>query len=369
MFWRQVVTHDPNETEVSPSAEQLRLIFEEGFSFSGHERDLLSLNLDGKEFLDISGISGIDSITDGRASVFADFDNDGDLDVFLTTPQGQAHLLFRNNVGQENNWLRITLEGGRAAGRDAFGAVVRVRTSAGTLSKVKDGGQGYMSQHDPRLLFGLGSDEQAEWIEVTWPNGQIERFEADARAGSSLLLREGTGRAEPQALRRAQLPDPLSKAETFARSLKLVVGQPLPDLAVKTLDGTQSSLGQRQQLVRGRRTLINVWATWCLPCAAEMPELDHLRPLLASCGIDIIGLNVDTNPEAKINEFIARTGVGYTIYLGGVPAIEQLYATDELVVPVSFLVDEQGVVSEIIPGWSSQTRRRLAELAGVGTEP
>ncbi len=161
----------------------------------------------------------------------------------------------------------------------------------------------------------------------------------------------------------------MSEAETFARSLKLAVGQSLADLAVKTLDGTQTSLGQRQQLVPGRRTLINVWATWCFPCAAEMPELERLRPLLASRGIDIIGLNVDTDPAAKINEFIARNGVSYAIYLGGVSAIEQLYATDELIVPVSFLVDEQGVVSEIIPGWSSQTRRRLAALAGLGTEP
>ena len=119
----------------------------------------------------------------------------------------------------------------------------------------------------------------------------------------------------------------------------------------------------------GRRMLINVWATWCLPCAAEMPELEHLRPLLASRGVDIIGLNVDTAPEAKIKEFIAMTGVGYAIYLGGVPTIEQLYARDELVIPVSFLVDEGGVVSEIIPGWSSQTRRRLAALAGLGTKP
>ena len=363
------MTHDPSETESAPRAEHLRLIFEEGFSFSGHERDLLSLNLGGKKYLDISGISGIDSITDGRAAVFADFDNDGDLDVFLTTPQGQAHLLFHNNVGQDNNWLRIALEGGPAAGLDAFGAIVRVRTSAGTLTKVKDGGQGFMSQHDPRLLFGLGSDERAESIEVAWPNGMVEPFAADARAGTSLLLRQGTGRAELLTLQRAQLPDPLSQTETLARSLRIVVGQPLADLAVKTLDGTQTSLRQGQQLVPGRRTLINVWATWCLPCAAEMPELERLRPLLASRGVDIIGLNVDTEADAPIAEFIGRTGAGYAMYLAGVSTVAQLYATNELIVPVSFLIDEQGLVSEIIQGWSSQTRRRLNELAGLGAEP
>ena len=103
--------------------DQNRLIFNKGFSFSGYERDALFLNREGKKFTDISGVSGIDSITDGRAAVFADFDNDGDEDVLLTTIQGPAHLLFRNNVGQDNHWLRIILEGGKETGRDAFGSV------------------------------------------------------------------------------------------------------------------------------------------------------------------------------------------------------------------------------------------------------
>jgi hypothetical protein len=131
-------------------------MFGQGFSFSGYERDPLYLNLGGKKFTDISGVSGIDSITDGRAGVFADFDNDGDLDVFSTTIQNQAHLLFRNNVGQDNNFLRVALEGGKETGRDAFGAVVRVKTSAGTLTKIKSGGSGFISQHDPRLLVRSG---------------------------------------------------------------------------------------------------------------------------------------------------------------------------------------------------------------------
>ncbi len=361
------MTHDPNQKETSPRAEQLRLIFEEGFSFSGYERDLLSLNVGGKKFVDISGVSGIDSITDGRGAVFADFDNDGDLDVFLTTPQGQVHLLFRNNIGHEDNWVRIALEGDARAGRDAFGAIVRVGTAAHTLTKVKDGGSGYISQHDPRLLFGLGAAERAEWIEVSWPNGETERFDADARAGSSFLLRQRTGRAEQLTLGRTQLPDPLTKGETYARSLKAVIGEPLPELPIKTLDGTETSL--RQQFVPGRRTLINIWATWCVPCAAEMPELEHLRPLLASRGIDVIGLNVDTDPQAKISQFLAKTGVNYAVYLGGVAAIEQLYAADELIVPISFIVNEQGVLSEIIPGWSAETRDRLALLGGSAPNP
>jgi thiol-disulfide isomerase/thioredoxin len=359
------VTHSNDEKQGKGALrnDQDRLMFGEGFSFSGYERDPLYLNTGAKKFVDISGVSGIDSITDGRAGVFADFDNDGDLDVFSTVIQGQAHLLFRNNVGQENNWLRVLVEGGKASGRDAFGAVVRLKTSAGTLTKIKSGGSGFISEHDPRLLFGLGRDAAAQSVEVTWPNGRVEKFEGEFKAGASVVLREGAGRAEGVALGRARLPDPLTRAEAFARGLKVAVGRPAPDLALQTLGGSQSSL--RGLLKPGRRLLVNVWATWCVPCRAEMPELEALRARLAAKGVDLVGLNVDTEPDADVRGFLKENRVGYPVFVGGVPAIERLYATDQLSVPMSILVDDKGVVTEIIPGWSPATRRRFSALAGV----
>jgi thiol-disulfide isomerase/thioredoxin len=355
--------NDGKDEKGALRVDQTQLMSGEGFSFSGYERDPLYLNLGTKKFMDISGVSGIDSITDGRAGVFADFDNDGDLDVFSTTIQGQSHLLFRNNIGQGNNWLRVALEGNERTGRDAFSAIVRVKTSQGTLTKIKDGGSGFISQHDPRLLFGLGRDERAEWIEVTWPQGKVERFAGDAKAGTTLLLREGAGRAEEVTVARANLPEPLTRTEAFAQGLKIKVGQPLPELALKPA-GRVAASSLRKQLKPGRRALVNVWATWCTPCAAEMPELEKLRAPLAARGIDLIGLNVDSDPVADVSGFIKAHGVQYPNYLGGVGAIESLYATDELSVPMSLVVNDKGVVTEIIPGWSAETRKRFSALAG-----
>ena len=342
--------------------DQNQLMFGQGFSFSGYERDPLYLNSGGKKFTDISGISGIDSITDGRAGVFADFDNDGDLDVFSTTIQHQAHLLFRNNIGQNGNFLRIILEGEKDTGRDAFGSIVRVKTSAGILTKIKSGGSGFISQHDPRLLFGLGKDTRAEWIEVTWSNGKVEKFEGEALAGSTLLLKEDSGKIETVKLAKANLPNPLMKAEIFAQSLKIKIGKPLPDFAVKTMTGGLSSMQKNYR--PGRNTLINIWATWCLPCAKEMPELEKMRPLLTAHGIDLIGINVDIEKNVKVKDYLANKRITYPVLIGGATAIENIYATDELSVPLTILVDDKGIVKDLIPGWSAQTQRKFAAMIG-----
>jgi thiol-disulfide isomerase/thioredoxin len=361
------VTHsnDGKAEKGALRSDQNQLMFGQGFSFSGYERDPLYLNLGGKKFTDISGVSGIDSITDGRAGVFADFDNDGDLDVFSTTIQNQAHLLFRNNVGQDNNFLRIALEGDVKTGLDAFGAVVRVKTSAGILTKIKSGGSGFISQHDSRLLFGLGKDTKAESIEVTWANGEVERFAADDAPSATLLLKKGSGKANSITVSRANLPNPLTKTEIFALGLKIEIGKPLPDFAVKTMNGAASSV--KKQFKPGRSTLINIWATWCVPCAKEMPELQRMRSSLAARGVDLIGINVDTEKGANIKGYVANKRVTYPTVIGGVTAIEQIYATDELSVPLTILVDDKGIVTDLIPGWSQETQRKFNVLVGGET--
>jgi len=218
----------------------------------------------------------------------------------------------------------------------------------------------------------LGRDARAEWIEVTWPNGKVERFDAaEAKAGTSLILREGTSRAQMLATKRAKLPDPLTRSEIFARGLKIAVGKPLPPLMLKAV--TRGSATTRTTLTDllkpGRRLMINVWATWCGPCAREMPELENLRSRIAARGIDLIGLNVDTEPDADVRGFIAEHRVRYPNYLGGVAAIEELYATDELSVPLTIVVNDKGNVTQIIPGWSEETQRKFTELAGEDQSP
>jgi len=334
---------------------------DEGLSFSGYERDFLALNVNGQRFEPISGVSGADSVTDGRAAVYADFDNDGDHDILLRVAHNKVgQLLFRNNVGQDAGFLRVALRG-RESGRDAFGAVVRVKTSAGILTQVKAGGSGFLSQHDPRLLFGLGRDAKTQGIEVRWPSGRNQSFPG-LPAGASVLIVEGEPAPRQVRERRFRLPDALSAEERRWRAVRLKPGAQLPPLELKTLDGKIQPLSAL--LDPGHTTVVNFWATWCDACKQEMPELQRLHD---KNGLRVVGISVDEGGNDLALMFVRRfqqlVGVTYPVYWAGPEVRDQVFAGGGVSVPLSLVVDGEGRLVEVLPGSSLQTHRRLAELS------
>ena len=352
------MTSQKGKAQGALRGDQQKLL-REGFSFSGYERDPFYLNLEGRTFLDVSGISGIDSITDGRASVFADFDDDGDLDVFVTTIQGPSHLLFRNDVGQDRGSIRVALTG-VASGRDAFGAVVRLKTSQGIQTMVKTGGEGFISQHDPRLLFGIGDDPEAAWMDVAWPSGATDRIEHVA-AGTSLHLTEGRG-AERVTERKRQLPDPIGATERLTKRLKLRVGQSFPSLPLRWLGGRTAPISA--EVPKGGKLLVNLWATWCVPCAREMPALERMAGELRESNVAIAGISLDSD-RALVEKYVRERRVTYPIAVGGQDALDAIYATEEATVPLNIMLDRNGRIEEIWEGFDDETRAAILEAASA----
>jgi enediyne biosynthesis protein E4 len=122
----------------------------------------------------------------GRGAAYGDFDNDGDLDVVMTTNGGPAVVL--RNDGGSNHSLRLRLEGTRS-NRDGFGAVVRVTAGGETQSQMLRSGSSYLSQSERVLTFGLGSRTQADAVEIRWPSGQVDRM-TNVKTGATVPVKE-----------------------------------------------------------------------------------------------------------------------------------------------------------------------------------
>jgi enediyne biosynthesis protein E4 len=124
----------------------------------------------------------------GRGAAFGDLDNDGDVDVVVSSV-GQRALVLRNDGGNRGNWLGIRTQG-RKSNRDGIGCRVKVTCPSGiTQYFTINTAAGYLSASDKRLLVGLGADTTARLVEIRWPSGIVQRME-NVAAGQTVVATE-----------------------------------------------------------------------------------------------------------------------------------------------------------------------------------
>jgi hypothetical protein len=127
----------------------------------------------------------------GRGAAYGDLDNDGDLDVLVSTNNGPA-VLFRNDGGNRSRFVRVKPIGARS-NRDGIGAKVTVTLPDGSrLWRLVHTGSSYCSQSDVAVTFGLGSHQRVETIEVAWPSGEVDRT-GPVVANRVAFVEEGRG--------------------------------------------------------------------------------------------------------------------------------------------------------------------------------
>ena len=129
--------------------------------------------------------------TVSRALAKGDIDNDGDLDLLITSNGGAVQLLL-NEGGNRNNALLVRTIGTAKSNRDGIGARLRLTAGGRTFVDQVTSGSSYLAQHDMRVHFGLGAAAKADRLEITWPDGRVEVME-NLPVNHVITVREGQG--------------------------------------------------------------------------------------------------------------------------------------------------------------------------------
>ena len=133
-----------------------------------------------------------------RGAAFGDYDNDGDIDIFLNNSNQPATLL-RNEGGNSNHWLTIQPIGTQS---NVSGIGTKIFIKAGNLSLFKEvrSGASYLSQSDLRVHFGLGKNSAVDTLEIHWQSGHREQF-TNLKSNQILRIKEGHGIVNAQEIR------------------------------------------------------------------------------------------------------------------------------------------------------------------------
>jgi thiol-disulfide isomerase/thioredoxin len=131
----------------------------------------------------------------------------------------------------------------------------------------------------------------------------------------------------------AEAPAPAGPVKGVDRSHK---GAPFPDVEFGDNDGTQTSF----EGFEGIPTVVNLWATWCVPCVKELPTLSKLADA-RKVGLWVVPISQDTAPRASVDAFLERIGLGkFDVYYD--PKMAVSGATGAEVLPTTILYDVQG---------------------------
>ena len=365
----------------------LHQLIKSGRSFSGRERNCVFLNTGQPRFANISHCSGLDFPDDGRGVATVDWDQDGDLDLWINNRNGPQLRFCRNDVPSQNHFLTLRLEG-QTCNRDAVGARVEVtvpgsqlskrgseekensnsrsgtndREPQGVLIKSIRAGDVYLSQSSKWVHFGLGDAEEIERLVVHWPGGDREEFSGVSVNGRYRIV-QNTAKAkliEPSK-RLIQLEpsiSPGSPARDQAR-IPLAGTVPMPPLSYDNFAGGTVEAN----LEVGNAILVNLWASWCVPCREELQEITSKARQLRAADVNVIALSVDgqgddRSDKAAAKATLKRLEFPFVSGMATAATINKLQGVHDalfdrqraLPIPVSFLIDGEGHLAVIYRG-------------------
>ena len=381
MYWRQVVSQSPTTADADQAIidhyisvwEPLNQRILTGSSFSGNERNCCFLNT-GKsgsakdQFADVSAATALNFLDDSRSIAVTDWDRDGDLDIWITNRTSPRVRFLRNDTPTDNSYVTFELEGLPSANcpRDAYGARVEVvfeNRSGETFQRTQTlyGGDSFLSQSFKWLHFGMRPDERVQSVSVRWPGTKTPESFSGVAAGERWKLAQSSGVAKaipaPMTTAPAIQASPLARVPVKATGrLKINWPKSVGDLEYRALGGELVT----RKAVSDRPTLYMCWASWCSPCLAELKEVSQTE----MGDVEVIAINIEQatsgdGPTAQQQQsildevgFAGTRGIATLSLLSTLNQahLDAIYVRTDLPLPVSFLVDKDGLLRVVYKG-------------------
>jgi thiol-disulfide isomerase/thioredoxin len=174
----------------------------------------------------------------------------------------------------------------------------------------------------------------------------------------------GSDAACQASVQTARAMAPLARGEIAAVAVA-AVPRSLPALAFKDANGTEKSLADWH----GRTVLLNLWATWCVPCRKEMPALDALQAKLGGGNFEVVAINIDTRYTDKPEAWLKEVGVNHLAYYAdnNAKVFQDLKAIGKAFgMPTTLIVDPNGCELATLAGpaeWTSDDAVKLISAA------
>ena len=334
-------------------------------SFSGHERNHLFRNEGGESFVDISGLSGLDSDLDGRSFAVLDFDRDGRQDIALANINAPVLNLYQNKTAtsgddsiSSGNMIAVKVVGGNTtaqpseqfSNRDGVGAKILVNAGSLTLNRELCYGEGLAAQNSQNLFFGLGKEKTVDSITVNWPSGKSSKIE-NVLAGEQITVFEDVDQSED--------------GTGFRRSQYIINGIANYD---RQLKNKNAILFSPKAKPTGNYAIYVSMATWCPSCRTHLPQLKRVRDYFSDEELALIGVPIDSNESDEVvMEYLKKYQPAYKLNVKqwDLPEREEFtkiafnkFSTD--LMPATIITDQEGIVLDIYRG--VPTISEIAEL-------
>ena len=373
---------DQDSKRSQTAREKFDDMFFSGRSFSGRERNCCYLNTNASpaaagKFANISGSGGFDLPDDGRSIATADWDQDGDLDLWISNRNAPRLRFMRNNAPNKKQSVALRLVGdGKHTNRDAVGARIEVylkrtegqpQTSkinpapeSDRLLKTIRAGEGFLSQSSKWAHFGIPKMMEVEKVVVHWPGGDAEIF-SNIDAGNRYILSQHAGSAESirRPERKISLKTGVQKQNQRGDiTFRMPARAEVPPIFFENWSGKKQPITPK----KGKNLLIVFWASWCPSCLLELKELADFEDQIRAADLNVLALSVDglegsPLPESKASRLLNTMNFPFPSGRANRDLIGQLQRINilktengEVPLPFSFLLDDSNRLIEFHRG-------------------